>query len=62
MIVSRFIGACFGLLFCFAVTGCDTGGSAPETITDQSELEAFLAENPDVDAEADTGEEVDADQ
>ena len=56
MSVFRLTAGLAALLFCFTFSGWDTGGSAPETMTDQSELERFLAENPDVD-NADTGEE-----
>lgn len=45
------------LLLCFALSGCDAGSTSPEITTNQSELERFLAENPDVEVGMDTGEE-----
>tara|TARA_R110002049_G_scaffold46487_1_gene135172 strand:- start:128382 stop:128570 length:189 start_codon:yes stop_codon:yes gene_type:complete len=57
MKIVKWFTACAALSLCLSSLGCDPGGSEPETMTNQSELEAFLAENPDVDAEADTGEE-----
>ena len=53
----RLIGGLSALLICFSFSGCDAGSSSPEVTTNQSELEKFLAENPDVEKGMDTGEE-----
>jgi hypothetical protein len=57
MNVSRLICGLSALLLCFSFAGCDSGSGPPEVLTNQSELEKFLAENPDVEEGMDTGEE-----
>ena len=58
MKIVKLFGCAAVLLSSFALAGCDGGGGdAPATMTNQSELERFLAENPDIEADVDTGEE-----
>ena len=58
MILTRIL-ACFCILLgSFAVIGCEAGGGdSSDVVADQSEIERFLAENPNYDEGMDDGSE-----
>ena len=61
MSASKWLCGIAALLVSFSLSGCDAGDSSTEVVTNQSELEAFLAENPNVEEGLDTGEEEEPD-